>query len=133
MDVISQKQSVNAQKEKIFSVLTDCKNFSKFLPADVKDVEVTEESCKFTIPGITALTLSLIEKNEFSKVVYQATNDKDIPVNLLFHISDENNVNNIAVEINVDVPAFLASMVKKPLQNVVDMIAARLPQAIENN
>ena len=54
-------------------------------------------------------------------------------INLIFHIINENNTNNIEVEIDVEIPAFLSAMVKKPLQNAVDMIAEKIPQAIENN
>lgn len=132
MNVISEKKAVNASKEKIYEAMTDCQNFAKFLPKEMKDVEVTSESCKFTIPGLTTLTLNIVGKTEFSEVNYQAVNDKNIPVNLLFHISDDNNTNNIQVEIDVDVPAFLSAMIKKPMQNAVDMIAERIPQAIEN-
>ena len=133
MNVISQRHAVNASEEKIFASLSDCRNFEKFLPAEMKDVEVTAETCKFTIPGLTTLDLKITEKTEFSKVAFQATNDKNIPINLIFHIINENNVNNIEVEIDVDIPSFLATMVKKPLQNAVDMIAEKVPQAIENN
>ncbi|MBP5711123.1 MAG: hypothetical protein J6W84_09155 [Bacteroidales bacterium] len=133
MNVISQRHIVNASEEKIYTSISDCRNFEKFLPQEMKDVEVTAESCKFTIPGLTTLTLSIVEKREFTKVSYQATNDKNIPINLIFHIINENNTNNIEVEIDVGIPAFLSAMVKKPLQNAVDMIAEKIPQAIENN
>ncbi|MCQ2286058.1 MAG: hypothetical protein MJZ76_04195 [Bacteroidales bacterium] len=132
MNVSSQKHTVNASKEKIFDSISNCKNFEKFLPEQMQGVEVTEESCKFTIPNIATLTLAIVNKVEFSEVLYQATNDKQIPLNIAFHIDDEQGQNTIGVEINVELPVFLAPMVKKPLQNAVDMIAEKLPRAIEN-
>ena len=51
MNVISQRHIVNASEEKIYTSISDCRNFEKFLPQEMKDVEVTAESCKFTIPG----------------------------------------------------------------------------------
>lgn len=132
MKVTSQKNETTASREKIFGLVSNCKNFAGFLPSQMQDVEITEDSCSFSIPGITRLILSIVKKTEFEEVCYQANNDKNIPVNIAISITEESvSTNAISVEVDLDVPIFLAGMVKTPLQNFVDMIAPKIKEAAE--
>lgn len=132
MKITSQKNITTASREKIFGLVSNCKNFAGFLPPQMQDVEITEESCSFSIPGITRLCLSIIKKTAFEEVCYQANNDKNIPVNIAVSITEESSdTNAICVGIELEVPIFLAGMVKAPLQNFVDMIAPKIKEAAE--
>lgn len=127
MKVSAKQDHVNASAEKIYQLMANPKNFSHSLPEQIVIEEVTDDYCKFNIPGVSSLTLRVAEKNPFTKISYSAENDKNITTSMGLSIqSIENHLSSFTIEIDVAVPIFLAGMVKKPLQNLVTFIAEKL-------
>lgn len=126
MKVSSRKTVVQASDEKIYTLLNNFNNFGKLLPEQIQHWESTDKWCKFTIQGLLTMTLSILEKNEFSKIVYQADNDKNIQVTIVIDINGENEKSDILVEATVDVPVFLSAMLNKPMQNFVDLMTEKI-------
>ena len=132
MKVCGKTINVKAKDQDIFAKLCNLSYFEKFLPEQIKDWEAGEDYCQFSIPGITSIKLSIAEKNEFSKISYAASNDKNIPVNIDIYMEGKDDGTDIHAEIDAEIPVFLSAMVKKPLQNLVDMIADRVKAETEN-
>ena len=132
MQVNGKTIHVQAKDQDIFAKLCNLCYFEKFLPEQVKDWEAGEDYCQFSIPGITTIKLSIAEKKEFSKILYAASNDKNIPMSISIYMDSKDDGTDIHADIDADVPIFLSAMVKKPLQNLVDMIADRVKTEVEN-
>ena len=132
MKVCGKIVNVQAKDRDIYAKLCNLSYFEKFLPEQIKDWEAGEDYCQFSIPGITTIKLSIAEKHEFSKVSYAASNDKNIPVCIDVYMEGKDNGTDIHADIDAEVPIFLCAMVKKPLQNLVDMIADRVKAETEN-
>ena len=126
MQVNGKTINVKAKDRDIFNKLCNLSYFEKFLPEQVKDWEAGEDYCQFSIPGITTIKLSIAEKIEYSKISYAASNDKNIPVSIVIYLEDKEDGTDIHADIDAEIPIFLSAMVKKPLQNLVDMIADRV-------
>ncbi|MEG1555661.1 MAG: hypothetical protein RR356_02925 [Bacteroidales bacterium] len=126
MKVTSRTETVKASDHIIFAMVSNCNNFGKFLPDQVKDWESTEDFCKFAIPGVAVLTLTISEKIACSKVVYHASNDKNLPLTICIQLDGNGEECKVEVEIEVEVPIFLNPMVKKPLQNLVEIIVDKI-------
>lgn len=126
MKVSSRRVLIQASDQKIYSLLNNFNNFEKVLPEQIQHWESTTESCKFTIQGLLTMTLSILEKHEFSKIIYRADNDKNIQVTIVVNITGESEKSEIWIEANVDVPVFLSAMLNKPLQNFVDLMAEKI-------
>lgn len=126
MKVTGKKISTQAKDSEIYAKLCNCNNFGKLLPEQIKDWESTADYCQFSIPGVATLRLTIAEKVEFSKIVYTANNDKNIPVNIILNLSNQPTGTDINAEIEAEIPGFLSGMVQKPLQNLVDMIADKV-------
>jgi hypothetical protein len=126
MKVSSRKVLIQASDQKIYFLLNNFNNFGRVLPEQIQHWESTAEWCKFTIQGLLTMTLSILEKHEFSKIIYQADNDKNIHVTIVIDIIGENEKSDILIEANVDVPVFLSAMLNKPLQNFVDLMAEKI-------
>ena len=126
MKVSSKNTQVQASDQKIFSLVSNCTNFGKVLPEQINNWEATEDYCKFTLQGMVTLTLRIAEKQEFSKVVFQAENDQKIPISLTISIQSQGSYCDVMVEIDADVPGYLSGMVKNPLQSFVDMAAKKI-------
>lgn len=131
MKVCGKTINVKAKDQDVFAKLCNFNNFEKFLPEQIQDWEAGEDYCQFSIPGVTTMKLSIAEKSEFSKISYAATNDKNIPVNIIIYVDGKNEGTDIHADIDAEIPFFLSAMVKKPLQNLVDMIADRVKAETE--
>lgn len=132
MQVNGKTINVKAKDRDIFNKLCNLSYFEKFLPEQVKDWEAGEDYCQFSIPGITTIKLSIAEKIEYSKISYAASNDKNIPVSIVIYLEGKEDGTDIHADIDAEIPIFLSAMVKKPLQNLVDMIADRVKAETEN-
>ena len=127
MKVSATQNNVNASTEKIYQLIANPRNFSRSLPEQITIEEVTDDYCKFNIPGVTSLTLRIAEKNPFSNITYAAENDKNITTSIAISLQAiQDNLSSLTVEIDVAIPIFLAGMVKNPLQNLVTLIAERI-------
>ncbi|MCQ2272245.1 MAG: hypothetical protein MJZ72_05605 [Bacteroidales bacterium] len=126
MKVTGKTTTLNVPNRDVFTRFCNCNNFGKFLPDQIKDWQSTEDYCQFSIPGIASLKVNIAEKVEFSKIVFAANNDKNIPINISLNMNGNDLQTDIFAEIEADIPIFLKPMVEKPLQNLVDMIADKL-------
>lgn len=126
MKVTGKTTTLNVPNRDVFTRFCNCNNFGKFLPDQIKDWQSTEDYCQFSIPGIASLKVNIAEKIEFSKIVFAANNDKNIPINISLNMNGNDLQTDIFAEIEADIPIFLKPMVEKPLQNLVDMIADKL-------
>lgn len=131
MKVTSNTEAVNAANSKVFSLVSNCNQFGGFLPEEVKDWESTEDYCKFSFQGLVTLTLRIVEKTEFSKVVFQAENDQNIPLSFSIAIAGDDSKCEVTVETEVNVPVMLSGMVKKPLQTFVDAVVVKIKEVAE--
>ncbi|MCB8994579.1 MAG: SRPBCC family protein [Bacteroidales bacterium] len=115
---------INASDERIYTFLSDFKNFHNLIPADkVKNWIADEDSCSFTLDGIGDASLKIIEKNPFSMI--KITSGGKTPVNFFLWIQIkkiEDEKSGIRVVIEPDVNQMMMMMVKGPLQNFVDML-----------
>ena len=131
MKVTSQTENIQASGEKIFSLLTDFNRFGKMLPEQVKNWESSEDYCKFLIQDFVTITLKITEKINFSKIVYQMENDRNIPSSITSWLNDKGDYQEFFIEIEMDIPVIFAGMVKNPLQNFVNTLALKIKQAAE--
>lgn len=131
MKVTGKTVNIATEDRIIFSKICNCNNFAKFLPDQIKDWQSTEDYCQFSIPGIASLKITIAEKQEFSKVVYTASNDKNIPISICILMNGHDNSTDVSTEIEADIPVFLTGMVQKPLQNLVDIISDKIKVEVE--
>ena len=131
MKVSGKTIHVRANNRDIYDKLCNLSYFEKFLPEQVKDWEAGEDYCQFAIPGVATMRLTIAEKSE-SKIIYTASNDKNIPVSIAIFMDGQDDGTDLHADIDAEVPIFLSAMVKKPLQNLVDMIADRVKAETEN-
>jgi len=125
MKVSGKTIHVQANKRDIYDKLCNLNYFEKFLPDQVKDWEAGEDYCQFAIPGVATMRMTIAEKSE-SKIIYTASNDKNIPVSIAIFMDDKDNGTDLHADIDAEIPIFLNALVHKPMQNLVDVIADRV-------
>jgi carbon monoxide dehydrogenase subunit G len=122
--------SVHKSDESIYNFLTNFNNFKKFLtPEKLDKFESTEESCKFTIPGIGEIGLRIIEKEPFKTIKVAGegmANQKFILWIQLKQIAE--NDTKVKLTLKSDINPMLKMMVSKPIQDFLN----KLVDSIEN-
>ena len=131
MKITSHTETIQASGEKIFSLLTDFNRFGKMLPEQVKNWESSENHCRFMIHDSVTITLRIAEKINFSKLIYQMENDHNIPATITLLLDDKEEKQELFIEIEMNIPMILAGMVKKPLQDFVNMLVLKIKQEAE--
>ena len=131
MKITSYTETVHTSGEKIFSLLTDFNKFGKMLPEQVKNWESSENHCQFLIQDFVTITLKITEKVNFSKIVYQMENDRNIPATITLFLNDKENAQEFSIEMEMGIPIFLAGMIKKPLQDFVNLLTLKIKQEAE--
>ena len=132
MKLNSKSDTIQAPDSKIFAMVTDLSKFGEFLPPQVQDWKAEADYCEFSVAGMLKARIEIAEKVEFSKVVYEIKNDKNLPVRFQIDISGNGAMTSgVEVGIEADVPFFLQGMVKDPLQKVADTIALKIKEIAE--
>ncbi|MDR1113316.1 MAG: hypothetical protein LBL18_06130 [Bacteroidales bacterium] len=127
MTITAKHEQIAATAKQIYTLASNCNNFGVFISEQIKGWESTENSCKFTMEGFNTMEITIIEKTPYSAVKFQVCNDKHIPMSLEMGIDEQgDDKRQITVSIKADVPIFLQPIIKKTMQNVVDMIALRI-------
>ena len=132
MEINSKSDTIVATDAKIYAMVTDLRRFGEFLPPQVQDWKAEADYCEFSVAGMIKARIEIAEKVEFSKVVYEIKNDKNLPVKFQIDIAGNGiETSNVGVKIEADVPFFLQGLVKDPLQKVANTIALKIKEIAE--
>jgi len=125
MELKSKKVSVQASEGTIFNMLINCNNIEKYVPNDkIQDWQSTEDRCSFSVEGAGRIEMSIQEKIPCSSVSYSIGNDMIKSTCIVFSINKlaEGDICELSAEANLDVPFFMAQMLKSSLQRFMDML-----------
>ena len=132
MQVTSKAENIAATKQKIYEMLCDCRKFEKMIPAQsVQNLTFGDDFCEFEVAGIAKLRVEIAQRVENALVVYKVLNDKNLPASCTFAIAGADQSAAVEVKLDVDIPIFLAGMVRKPLQQGADVAAQKIKEAAE--
>lgn len=129
MKIEGKKVSLNANRKKVFEFLSDFNNYEKLMPEQIVNWKSTEDDCSFTVSGMADLSLKFEEKNPPDNIKISPNGKTPINFSLLLKL-DEDSMNEQKTTAGVDVDAnvnpMLAMMVKRPLENLVNVMAENL-------
>ena len=134
--VESKEVEINSSAEKIFNFLSDFTNFSLLVPDKVENWKATKEKCSFKVTGLTDFGMEISNKTPFTSIVI--VNDKDISSPFPFTFNGEfDSITDSKTKVrsfyNLDIIPMMSMMVKKPLQNFMDVLVDKLKEKMENN
>jgi carbon monoxide dehydrogenase subunit G len=129
MKINGNPTTINATQKKVFEFLSDFNNFEQLMPEQVSNWRSDADSCTFTIQGMATITLKYDKKeaHHLIEVVPDGKTPLDFNLSVQLLPSDLDEQKTTAgVEIDAKLNPMMAMMVKKPLQNLVDVIAKNL-------
>ncbi|MFA4852181.1 MAG: hypothetical protein WC599_06650 [Bacteroidales bacterium] len=120
---------IKNSQEKVFNFLSNLNNFKKLMPEQVINWKSTEDSCSFTIKGMTGLSMKISEKVPYSKINIIQGEKTQFNFNLIFQLQEPKTNQTFAqIIFNAELNAMMEMLAGKPLQNFVNMLASKLKE-----
>lgn len=110
--------------EEVFNFVTDIRNFERFIPVGmISNWKAERELCSFGVSMLGTVTVRLIEKEMFSKVVYCGDalkkNDFTLTLNIMNSVSDHTEVK---VLLSAELNPVMKIMAGKPIGQFLEML-----------
>lgn len=127
----STEVTIQKKQEDLFNFLSDFSNFGKLMPEQVTDWTSNETECSFNIQGMASLQMKMIEKKPHNLIVMESFGKT--PIKFKLNVSIENSgsdLSKVIVSIDADLNPMLKMMLDKPLSNLVEKLALKIPQIV---
>jgi carbon monoxide dehydrogenase subunit G len=120
---------LNTTCEEVYSFLSDFRKLNQVMPEQIINWKATQDSCSFTIQGLTDLSMRLASKSDCRNIhiVSEGKNPIEYSMDYFFRKKDDSRCE-VIVLLDAELNAFLKMMASRPLQNLVDMIAGKLKE-----
>ena len=118
---------VNKKAEELFNKIGDLNNLKYIMPPQIKDFRSTETTCSFKISGMPELKLKIAEKIRFSKISLIAI-DSQTPLSLDCFITEEKELCQARIEINVELNMMMRMVVEKPITQFLNVLAKKMQE-----
>lgn len=129
MEIIKSKVGKIKQPDvKVFSFLSDFRNFSKFIPSDkINNWSATSDTCHFNIMGIGQAGLKIIEKTPDSLIKISSYENTVVKFLLWIDIKRVDDTScEISITIQPDVNPILMTLIKSQLKIFADLLITQI-------
>jgi hypothetical protein len=114
----SRHGTVSCNAEEVYAFITDIRNFERFIKdGTLSNWNAEKEFCSFSVTMLGTVTVRIVEKEEFGKVVYEGDALKKSDFSLEIHMIDNiNNKADINIVLSADLNPVMKIMAKKPIE-----------------
>ena len=125
--MLIQSQYVDNSKseQEFFALVSDMRNIPALLPEQAINVNADEDNLAFTVQGMGSIALRVSQRITYSLVQLVPVGKVPFPFCLNIKISGLGNNCRVMFEIDAELNPLMAMMAKRPLQNLVDMMAEK--------
>ena len=125
--MLIQSQYVDNSKSEqdFFAVVSDMRNIPALLPEQAINVQADADNLSFTVQGMGSITLRVSQRITYSLVQLVPVGKVPFPFVLSIKIAGLGNNCRVMFEIDAELNPLMAMMAKRPLQNLVDMMAEK--------
>ena len=125
--MLIQSQYVDNSKseQEFFALVSDMRNIPALLPEQAINVQADEDNLSFTVQGMGSIALRVIQRVSYSLVQLAPVGKTPFPFVLSIKIAGLGNNCRVMYEIDAELNPLMAMMAKRPLQNLVDMMAEK--------
>lgn len=133
MKIESKRVEILASAETTYRLVSNFNNFGSSLPPEVKNWQSTEDNCSFEISGMAKINIDIVDKKPFQSVTFKATANQPIGMVLVGNIEENGTSCFTTIVLDADVPMALSMMVKKPLENFVEVLIQKVKEVAERS
>ncbi len=131
-EIKSDKQIIENSAETIFQFLSDFNSFKNLMPDQVIDWKSTGDTCSFTIQGLPAISMKILEKIPYKKISYASQGATPLSFELMCMLSEINGTSTESqIIFKADMNPMISMMASKPLQNFVNILNQKLKEFFE--
>ena len=125
MLIQSQYVDNSRSEQEFFAIVSDMRNIPALLPEQVINVQANEDNLSFTVQGMGSIALRVSQRITYSLVQLVPVGKTPFPFVLSIKIAGLGNNCRVMYEIDAELNPLMAMMAKRPLQNLVDMMAEK--------
>jgi len=128
LKLTSKTGTAKANQETVFNYLTDFRNFAHLLPSEkLDDIEITEETVKFTLPGLGLVGLKIAGKEPYKQLIIDAIEGTAADFTFWVHIDElAPGKSNVYLDLHANLNMFIEMMAKSPLQQFLDLMIDKM-------
>ena len=120
---------INSTAEKIYSFLSNLNNLEKLMPEQVINWKSDENSCSFTIKGMTDLSMKISEKTPSTKIVIIPGAKPPFDFSLIIQLNElKEKFIKAQIIFDAELSMMLEMLAKTPLQNFVNLLVTKLKE-----
>jgi carbon monoxide dehydrogenase subunit G len=120
----SRTGKLSCSAKEVYNFVTDIRNFERFIPeGKIEDWHAEPGSCSFRVPMIGTVSVELVEKEMYNKVVFKGNALKNNDFTLQLEIFSSDNVpSEVKVLLNADLNPVLKMMASKPVSQFLEKL-----------
>ena len=132
MQIKADPIEIKNSADQIFNFLNDFNNFENLMPEQIANWKSDSDTCSFEINNMATIELRITERAQGSyiKMVSEGKSPFPIKLNSKLEFAGEQ-LTRFNFEIDAEVNSMLSMMVKKPLQNLVEIMGKKLKAHME--
>ena len=125
--MLIQSQYVDNSKseQEFFGIVSDMRNIPALLPKQAINVKADNDNLSFTVQGMGSITLRVSQRITYSLVQLVPVGKVPFTFTLNIKIAGLGNNCRVMYEIDAELNPLMAMMAKRPLQNLVDLMAEK--------
>ncbi len=122
--------SINKDIVSVYNFLTNFNNFKSLMPDQIANWESDVDWCSFTIQGMASVKLTFSEKTPHTLLKIIPVGKVPFSFGLNINLADNNNSTLVTVEVDANINPMMAMIAKRPLENLVNVMAGNINEAI---
>ena len=122
--------TINKDIVSVFNFLTDFNNFKTLMPDQITNWESDTENCSFTIQGMASVKLTFAEKVPHTSIKILPVGKVPFSFGLNIMLTDQGASTQAQVEVDANINPMMAMIAKRPLENLVNVMAGNINDAI---
>ncbi len=132
MQIKGEPIEIENSAEHIFNFLNDFNNFESLMPEQIANWESATDTCSFEINNMATIQLRIVEREQdrFIKMISEGKSPFPIQLNSRLENTGEK-LTKFYFEIDAEVNPMISMMVKKPLENLVEIMGKKLKAHME--
>jgi carbon monoxide dehydrogenase subunit G len=123
-EFVSPTGTITADSTKVFSFVSDLRNFTRFIPEEsVRNWVADKDSCSFDVSPVGQANVSITERVPITKVKFEGTALQNIEFRLWVQlIAEETDVTKFRIVLKAVLNPFYKMMATKPINNFLEKV-----------
>ncbi len=122
--------TINKDIVNVYNFLTDFNNYQSLMPDQITNWQSDVDSCSFTIQGMASIKLAFSEKMPHNLIKLVPEGKVPFSFGLTIKLSEQDNSTVAKVDVDAKLNPMMAMMAKRPLENLVNVMAGNINEAI---